>query len=146
MPVAIRGKMEMRGGGLVHVFVYGSLRPGGWNQRVLEPFVAQMEPGWLDGMVLYQVDERYPGIVHGAGVVRGELVRVRPERAEAALAALDRLEEYFGPGDPRNEYERELVAVRTESGERVSAWVYRWLGSVECCPVVVGGEIGRAHV
>lgn len=124
----------------MQVFVYGSLRAGGWYQAVIEPFVQNREPGWLEGMVLYQVDERYPGMVPGAGVVRGDLVTLNPERADEALAALDKLEVFYGPGNPQNEYERQWAMVRSDSGELVRAWVYRWLGPTEGCPQVADGD------
>jgi gamma-glutamylcyclotransferase (GGCT)/AIG2-like uncharacterized protein YtfP len=124
----------------MQVFVYGSLRAGGWYQNVIEPYVDVREPAWLEGMVLYQVSEQYPGMVAGAGVVHGEVVTLRPAQAEEALHALDKLEGFVGPGNPQNEYEREWALVRTASGELVGAWVYRWLGSTEGYPQVPDGD------
>lgn len=45
------------------------------------------------------------------------------------MAVLDRLEEYFGPGDPRNLYVRVERRVHTASGT-VPAWVYVAAGPV----------------
>lgn len=124
----------------MQVFVYGSLRAGGWYQDVIEPFAQSRVPAWLEGMGLYQVDERYPGMVPGAGVVRGDLVTIRPGQEQEALAVLDRLEVFYGPGNPQNEYERQTATVRSESGNLVQAWVYRWLGPTEGCPRVPDGD------
>lgn len=124
----------------MQVFVYGTLRPGGWYHSLISSFVKAIEPGWLDGMALFHVRERYPGIVRGEGHVLGELLTLDPDRLTLAISLLDELEEYYGPGDPRNEYERELVTVRKESGELTQAWVYRWLGPVAGCPRVPDGD------
>jgi hypothetical protein len=35
----------------MQVFVYGSLRAGGWYQQVIEPYVDVREPAWLEGFV-----------------------------------------------------------------------------------------------
>lgn len=124
----------------MQVFVYGSLRQGGWYHGLVAPFVQEMEPGWLEGMALFQVHERYPGIVRGEGRVRGELITLDPDRLTLAMTSLDELEEFFGPGDPRNLYERELMTVRTAGGALVHAWTYRWLGAIDGCPRVADGD------
>jgi gamma-glutamylcyclotransferase (GGCT)/AIG2-like uncharacterized protein YtfP len=124
----------------MQVFVYGSLRQGGYYHGLIAPFTQAVETGWLDGMALFQVNERYPGIVRGEGHVLGELITLDPDRLTLAMGALDELEEYFGPGDPRNLYERELLTVRTVGGALVQAWAYRWLGSAEGCTRIADGD------
>lgn len=72
------------------VFVYGTLRKGQGNRRVMEPhLVRELGPGRIKG-VMYDLG-RFPAVVLGKnGVVVGEWVEV----TEAGLAALDRLEGY----------------------------------------------------
>jgi predicted DNA-binding transcriptional regulator YafY/gamma-glutamylcyclotransferase (GGCT)/AIG2-like uncharacterized protein YtfP len=124
----------------IPLFVYGSLRAGGANAHLLSPYVLTVEPARLDGMQLYQVDPCYPGMVPGNGSVVGELVTIAPDWAEEAFRVLDALEEYFGPGDPRNAYDRRLVEVLDGRGALRQAWVYIWLGAVEGCSPVPDGD------
>jgi predicted DNA-binding transcriptional regulator YafY/gamma-glutamylcyclotransferase (GGCT)/AIG2-like uncharacterized protein YtfP len=124
----------------IPLFVYGSLRAGGANAHLLTPYVLTVEPAWLDRMQLHQVDPCYPGMVPGNGSVVGELVGIAPERAEEAFRVLDALEDYYGPGDPRNAYDRRLVEVLDGRGALRQAWVYIWVGSVEGCPAVPDGD------
>ena len=123
-----------------HVFVYGTLKHGGSNRRLVAPYVREESEGSVPGSL---VDlGAYPGWVEGEGEVRGELLRVDP--VEETLAVLDELEGYHGPGDPRNLYERVLVDVWTAGGA-VGAWAYRYLGPTRGRPLVAGGrwETGR---
>ncbi len=53
------------------------------------------------------------------GAVCGEIYEVD----EATLRSLDELEDYYGPNDPRNEYERVKVVAKTNQGD-VSVWIY----------------------
>ncbi len=122
------------------VFVYGTLKRGGRYHRRIAPFARAWAEGWVPGRL---VDlGAYPGWVPGRGRVWGEVVRVEP--AAEALAVLDDLEDYHGPGDPANLYERVRVRVETGTGP-VEAWAYRYLGPVSGVPVVPGGRwpVGR---
>jgi gamma-glutamylcyclotransferase (GGCT)/AIG2-like uncharacterized protein YtfP len=72
-------------------------------------------PGTVRGRLLDL--GRYPGLVSGAGSVRGELYRVhRPE----LLGRLDREEGY--------NFERRRARVVLRDGRRVRAWIYRYRG------------------
>jgi gamma-glutamylcyclotransferase (GGCT)/AIG2-like uncharacterized protein YtfP len=116
------------------VFVYGTLKRGQPNHRLVARFVREVREGRVTGVL---VDlGGYPGWLPGDGVVRGELLRLEP--GGVALRGLDELEDFFGPGDPRNEYERVLVAVVTDDG-LVEAWAYRYAGPVEGVPRLPGG-------
>jgi gamma-glutamylcyclotransferase (GGCT)/AIG2-like uncharacterized protein YtfP len=104
-------------------FVYGTLRPGEHNHdRFLRGGTCAEEPALLSGAVLYQ-GPGYPYAVGGEGTVTGELVTAAPARYQALLRTLDLLEDYYGPGDPRNDYVRVVREVRTARGA-VAAWVY----------------------
>jgi len=65
---------------------------------------------------------RYPGLIDGAGLVRGELYRF--ENTGAALDVLDDVEDY-DPLDPENSlYVRVTRSVRDDAGRDVTAWTY----------------------
>ncbi|MFD5427434.1 gamma-glutamylcyclotransferase family protein [Streptomyces sp. NPDC127084] len=106
-------------------FVYGTLRPGEHNHdRFLRGRTSAEEPARLASAVLYD-GPGYPYVVEaGTGTVLGELVTAPPDRYHELTAVLDELEEYFGPGDPRNVYVRVARDVETAARGRVRAWVY----------------------
>ncbi len=79
----------------------------------------ESEPGCVNG-ILYDAGA-WPGLVPGgAGVVYGEWLRLD----HAALAVLDELEDYYGPDDERNDYER-LPIADCRSGRMGIAYVWR---------------------
>lgn len=100
------------------IFFYGTLmRPYPTLERlgVAEMLAFQ---GW-DAVAgrLYSLG-RYPALAPGPGAVRGQVFELIDP---AALALLDRFEDYR-PADPAgSEYLRELLPL---SGRPVSAWVY----------------------
>lgn len=122
------------------VFVYGTLKRGGANHRLVAPYLRAVAAGRIPGALVDLGD--YPGWVDGAGEVAGEVLRL--ERVDEALRVFDALEDYRGPGDPANLYERVAVTVATDAGP-VRAWAYRYLGSVAGRPRVSGGAwpVGR---
>jgi gamma-glutamylcyclotransferase (GGCT)/AIG2-like uncharacterized protein YtfP len=80
----------------------------------------------------------YPGLVAGAGIVHGELLRVvDPTR----LAALDAYEEC---GGPKPLFRRERMVARRVDGTTVHAWAYRYARSPRGA-VIAGGDYA-AHV
>lgn len=118
-----------------YIFVYGTLMRGMENFRLIAPFAASVEAAEADG-ALYHLPYGYPALAPGgAGTVRGEAVRARD--MAAALAVLDELEDYRGPGDPANLYERVVVAVRLTSGGEVAAYVYVWARPEELAAIGV---------
>lgn len=125
---------------LSHVFVYGSLLPGQQNHALLAPFIRCSAPAFLTGMAMVWASDTYPGILRGSGTVTGELVELDPDRLPDALAALDELEDYRGPGDPANEYERAVAAVSTRDGGTRPAWVYLWNGEAQSARPIPGGD------
>jgi gamma-glutamylcyclotransferase (GGCT)/AIG2-like uncharacterized protein YtfP len=74
--------------GFTRVFVYGTLRQGEGNHRLLLSARFVGEASTAAGFALYDLGA-FPGLVHeGAGTVAGEVYDVDAE----TLAALDRLE------------------------------------------------------
>jgi gamma-glutamylcyclotransferase (GGCT)/AIG2-like uncharacterized protein YtfP len=115
------------------LFVYGTLRPGlpgpaGHLVDGLERAGAATVRG-----LLFDLGE-YPGMVAGAGLVHGELLRVGdPGR----LAALD---DYEGCGGPRPLFRRQLTTARRETGEEVAAWAYFYSRSVTGTVQIPAGD------
>lgn len=92
-----------------------------------------------------------------ANAVRGELVWVREAEAAHAMSRLDALEDFHGPGDARNEYDRVLVtasadgAVGAPSAGPVRAWTYVVARSLrsnpgEAAPVPVDSGCWRSYL
>ncbi|MDX3328964.1 gamma-glutamylcyclotransferase [Streptomyces sp. ME02-6979-3A] len=88
------------------LFVYGTLLPGEPNHdRFLRGRTCQERPAVLPGALLYE-GPGYPYAVEGHGTVHGALVTAAPGAYAELLGLLDDLEEFLGPGHPRNLYER----------------------------------------
>jgi gamma-glutamylcyclotransferase (GGCT)/AIG2-like uncharacterized protein YtfP len=112
------------------LFVYGTLSPGHDAWAELEPWVVGTpQPDSVPGR-LYDTGRGYPGATFAGGgnAVHGTVVTLDPERARAALEALDR---YEGP-----EYER--ISVRTQAG--VDAATYAWIAPLTGCRAVATGR------
>ncbi|MGN7471570.1 gamma-glutamylcyclotransferase family protein [Brevibacillus sp. SAFN-007a] len=115
------------------VFVYGTLLRGFSNHAIcVKPFPHTERKATIRGEI-YHLPEGYPGLLIGAeekneAEVTGAVLDFAPEVYDKALAVLDELETYYGEGDPRNEYERMIVAARlADTGQEVLVYVYRYL-------------------
>jgi len=106
---------------LERVFVYGSLRSGACNHYVVAPFIRAVHSAQLTGK-LYQMPTGYPMFIPGeVGTVVGEVL----DLDVGALDILDQFEDYFGSGNPSNEYERICCNVWIDDAkETVEAFVY----------------------
>lgn len=93
-----------------HVFVYGTLRPGGYYARkICTPYPHDYTPAVVDGR-LYHLRPGYPGLTHGPDPVRGEVLSFDDP---ALLRDLDRLEDFHPNAPPaRNLYLRETTQAR----------------------------------
>ena len=105
------------------VFVYGTLRPGRRNWHVAAPLCVTHEPATLPGYGLYAL--AYPVVAPVTdGGTRGDLLHLRPDRADADLERLDAFEGVDAVRPDRSYYERVLTEVVTDDGSRHAAWVY----------------------
>ncbi|HEY8528050.1 MAG TPA: gamma-glutamylcyclotransferase [Paenibacillaceae bacterium] len=100
------------------LFVYGTLRRGEINHGLLDASPCESLVAWVSGS-LVDTGRGYPAITKGPGMVCGEIYRVDRD----TLAHIDDLEDYYGPGDPRNLYERVETKALTDRGE-VDVLVY----------------------
>lgn len=93
------------------VFVYGSLKPGFSRWPALEEFVDCRRTPTSDEIEgqLWDTTRGWPAMTDGVGHIKGFLVRLRPERVDAALCRLDWIE-----GVDAGLFER--AQVTTESG------------------------------
>ncbi|MEV2258361.1 gamma-glutamylcyclotransferase [Streptomyces anulatus] len=111
-------------------FVYGTLLPGEPNHDLfLRGRTAGERPAVLPRALLYD-GPGYPYAIEGHGRVHGTLLVAAPGIYGELLGLLDHLEEFLGPGHPRNLYERVVREVELpargapDAGEPVRAWVY----------------------
>ena len=108
-------------------FVYGTLRPGQGNYRLLAGRTVGEFPAVLDGHALYGPGLPYVTAAEGDSVVVGDLIFVDPGRYGEVLARLDSLEGYR-PGSRHSHYERAARTVRyvgVDGAEATTvAWVY----------------------
>lgn len=115
------------------LFTYGTLMRGFRLHHLLDRCTVYVGRGQVPGRI---VDlGSYPGAVPDAsGTLHGELYRV----AEPTLwAVLDSVE---GP-----QYHRREVAVRSEDGREMAAWMYWYVGPLDRGVPIPGGDY-RAHV
>ncbi|WP_274363416.1 gamma-glutamylcyclotransferase family protein [Paenibacillus thermotolerans] len=115
---------------MIRVFVYGTLLTGGSAYGKIASFVRSASPGAVRASLVSAGE--YPAMILGSGVVRGEWL----ECEEAALAVMDEWEDYYGPGDPRNGYERVMV---TDLDGTRSGLAYVWCDD-RGCPPIPGGS------
>ena len=126
------------------LFIYGTLMPG-------LRLAAQMEgaehlgPATVSGRL---VDVgRYPGLLHGEGVVVGEVYRV----SDAQLARLDQVEDMVPGHRAASQYWREQVMVQDGALAGQPVWTYVYNRPVDDLTPIPHGdyrryirEVGRA--
>ena len=102
-----------------YVFVYGILMRG-FDLHHHMGDAAFVGPAAVSG-TLYSLGT-YPGMVDGAGTVRGELYRSRD--IAVTLEVLDEVEGYDPLDVEAGEYVRVLRDVRLDAGGKQPAWLY----------------------
>lgn len=120
----------MTGGVIVHLFVYGTLRPGDVRWHLLAPFV--IDAGWPDTVrgQLFDTGFDYPAAsFRGRGTIHGQSFALLETSQSRALDVLDDVE-----GVVEGEYSR--VAVRT--GRGIDAWAYAGGERLDLAPIPSG--------
>jgi len=120
---------------ITHLFVYGTLQPGDVRWPILAPFTD--DPGVADSTCgrVFDTGRGYPAATFGeGGTIVGRTYRLRADRLQEALAALD-AEEFSVPGDYRR------VTVTTAAG--TTAWAYEYGRGLELAPIESGNWLLR---
>lgn len=109
------------------VFVYGTLKKGEANHRLIEAFVKSITPattrGWLFDL------GPYPAMVEGHGFVHGELVEFHPDDVARAFEVMDWLEGVSSTG--HGLYDRVKIECWTDSKELISCYSYVMLEALK---------------
>ena len=114
------------------LFTYGTLMRGFRLHHLLARGAEYVGPGLVTGRMIDFGS--YPGAVADrGGTLRGEVYRV----TEPALWS--RLDSAEGP-----QYHRREVAVRSEDGREMAAWIYWYIGPLDRGVPIPGGDY-RAH-
>lgn len=106
---------------LIPVFVYGTLRRGGWNHYRIQQAAEQVVDAKTSGSIYH--NGSYPYLFEGEGTVRGELVFIKPRFYKRAMQELDGMEGY-SPNRRHNHYDRKVITCVTKTGEEVQAYAY----------------------
>jgi gamma-glutamylcyclotransferase (GGCT)/AIG2-like uncharacterized protein YtfP len=109
------------------LFVYGTLRRDQPNQVLLQGRTERILPGWMEGVVLYDLGA-YSMMVEGQGRVLGEVVFLKPGPRTYAIT-LDLLDRIEGVDGKKGLYRRVLRPACLAGGHETLAWVY--LGQYE---------------
>jgi gamma-glutamylcyclotransferase (GGCT)/AIG2-like uncharacterized protein YtfP len=138
----------------LHLFCYGSLKPGERNYLVVEPWVRESRTAWVAGQ-LYLRETGYPTLRlreqlslgtfdHEADLgrtARGVSAQVPADvpgciltlaQGARLLHLLDDFEDFLPAGPGPSEYERRLVHARDEQGEVWRVWTYTATASQDC--------------
>lgn len=105
------------------VFVYGTLRPGQRNYRLLATRTDREEPASAPGLALFGWGFPYAVPFRGASTL-GVLVTITPQLYRDVLIDLDHLEGYRPDRPDRSHYIRQARMVLTAAGDTHTAWVY----------------------
>ena len=109
----------------LHVFVYGTLKPGGVNfNRYCKDRVIATRRAYIYGELYDLPRLGYPGIIHGTSHVHGFVLSFD---TQAILPALDALEDFDPHRNPaENDYNRESIVTYlcSDRTSTISAWAY----------------------
>lgn len=120
---------------VVHLFVYGTLRPGDVRWPILAPYVAG--DGVADAVTgrVYDTGRGYPAArFDEVGTIVGRTYELRRDRLAEGLAVLDQEESSVEGG-----YRRVVVTTTSET----RAWAYEYGGGLELAPIESGDWLRR---
>lgn len=112
------------------VFVYGTLKQGHGNHRVLGDSPLLTTAKTSANYTMFNTGG-FPAVIpEGTTTIQGEVYEVD----ETTFPRLDRLEGY-----PRM-YDREVITVTDDEGQQHDAWIYLWQYDHSRLPVIEKGE------
>lgn len=105
----------------VKIFVYGTLKIGGYYSKHLDKYRHSSEIATLHG-TLFNTGE-FPALIEkGNGVIHGELhVYKKPE---IVLSIVDRIEGFFDKSSINNLFIRKRAIVQPKNSDKCMAYVY----------------------
>lgn len=107
-------------------FVYGSLREGFFNyDKYLKGHVLTNEIGTTKGDLYHMEHKGYPALIDGNRAIEGEVITV--ENPEVLVKVLDAMENFYGPLNEKNEYERIEKEVTLKDGSKEFCYVYKYV-------------------
>ena len=87
------------------IFVYGSLRTGFFNyNKYLMGKVNDSKVGKVNGQLYHMPHKGYPALIEGNDEVFGEVMTLKD--FEAVMIPMDKMENYYGVNNSKNEYNR----------------------------------------
>ena len=105
------------------IFVYGSLRIGFFNyDKYLMGKVSDSKIGKVKGKLYHMPNKGYPALMEGDDEVFGEVMTLND--FESVMIPMDKMENYYGVNDSRNEYNRIVMDVELLDGSIESCYVY----------------------
>lgn len=104
---------------MFNVFVYGTLRKGQGNRRIIEEFIVNARPGTV-GAVLFDNGSFPYAILSEDHVAVGEWITFDKVDQIEVMHRLDRLEGYRGDGES-NHYDRVMVR---DLSQDIEGWMY----------------------
>lgn len=110
------------------LFVYGTLRPGRRYWPNICALVEHYDPAMITGHDLWDLEDGYPAIVPGRGVVFGDLLYVRSGHERELFGITDEIEQ-FATDDPASLYLRVDIVVarlRAPQAPPVPAQTYQF--------------------
>ncbi|NLY67026.1 MAG: gamma-glutamylcyclotransferase [Tissierellia bacterium] len=108
-----------------YLFVYGSLMEGFFNSE--KALIGQVEKrirAKTKGRLYHLANKGYPAMVDGDDTIYGELLVMKD--LKGIFPTLNKIENYYGENDPKNEYNRVVIEVETLDGEKVLAYAYKY--------------------
>lgn len=116
-----------------HLFVYGTLRPGGANHRLLNVPTIGAHPATADGLGLY-AGPGFPYVTPLPGhTVVGTLCSIPDDQWTARQKSLDLLEAYDAARCQTSHYlRRRWTATPSPDGRPLQAWIYLAGPRVRC--------------
>ena len=84
--------------------------------------VSNTQIGKVKGKLYHMSHKGYPALLEGEDDVLGEVMTLKD--FESVMVPMDKMENYYGVNDSRNEYNRVVMDVEVSNGRKESCYVY----------------------